>query len=343
MRILPLAKPIISYSPSIDHFLSVLNLYSAKTLPWIIENYIEVVFNPTSGENFFMAEFLDIYKFWWNCPFINVSRMERVLLEDEDIIFVAKNAIEKNAYVMMVIDTYYISGYRTYQKHHAPHEIFLYGYNEDGFYTSDYFNFSQCTNRIIPFGQFLDAYKHFSNKEKDYLCGVVFFHPNLDVIENGRDDLQFQVHEGRKVYISDRQLIKQKLKGFLDSSPLVLASYPNEFDPCFGFRTGYDAFDEIAKEISTDTIARLKKPFCLLHAHIQLMTIRIGYLQECFHLELESLHSRCLELEQRCLMMKNRYLKDSMLQKNDAGRLREAVRELLLQYEQLIKNFEQIL
>ena len=106
MKLLPIAEPMIRYSPSIDHFLSILNLYNDKTLPWIIENYIEVVFNPLHGISYFSAEFLDIYKFWWNCPFITVSRVERILVDD--VVSTIKKAVDNGIYVMVVVDTYYI-------------------------------------------------------------------------------------------------------------------------------------------------------------------------------------------------------------------------------------------
>ena len=343
MKLLPVPEPLIRYSPSVDHFSSILNLYSDRTIPWIIENYIEVVFNPTEGESCFMAEFLDNYKVWWNCPFINVSRMERALLIDQDILSIVKRAIDRNAYVMMVIDTYYISGYKTYQQHHRSHEIFLYGYDENSFYAIDYFDFNHCTNKTISFCQLLDAYMKFSDKEYDYLCGVVFFRADLEVINNGRPDIQFQYYKGRSVYIPDRTLIKQRLEGFLEGSPLVLASFSNYFDPCFGFITGYSAFERIGNEISVESIEYLKKPFSLLYAHIQIMTLRVCYLNERYELHLESLCFRCKELETRCKLMRNKYLKDLFLKKNNVNQLANSYEELLIEYKKVVELLIRVL
>lgn len=59
-RELPFVEPLIRFSPSIDYFLSLVSLNIDKTLPWVLENYIDVVFNKTKGSNYFVMEFLDI-------------------------------------------------------------------------------------------------------------------------------------------------------------------------------------------------------------------------------------------------------------------------------------------
>lgn len=336
MKLLPVAEPVIRYSPSIDHFLSILNLHIDKTLPWIIENYIEVVFNSSSGANYFSAEFLDIYKFWWNCPFITVSRLERVLIDD--VVSTIKKAIDKGIYIMVVIDTYYISEYITYRREHVPHEIFVHGYKDNFFFVSDYFDFNSCREGIAPFVEFKDAYYGLAKNEKDYLNGIVFYNPNEAVIKNGKPDLQFQPSDGEIIYIPDRKLIRQKIEGFLSSSPLVLASYPNEFDPCFGFRTGFFAFTDMVNEISEDTIPLLKKPLCLIFDHIRLMSIRIQYLEEFYNLPIHLLYCQCLEIEKRCLILRNKYLKDMISNHVDASNIKKSIHDLLWDYRLLMEK-----
>lgn len=336
MKLLPVAEPMIRYSPSIDHFLSILNLYSDKTLPWIIENYIEVVFNSSSGANYFSAEFLDIYKFWWNCPFITVSRLERVLVDD--VVSTIKKAIDKGIYVMVVVDTYYISEYTTYRREHMPHEIFIHGYGDNFFFVSDYFDLSSCQEGVAPFDELKDAYYRLAKTEKDYLNGIVFFNPNEAVIKNGKPDLQFQTRAEGTIYVPDRKLIRQKIEGFLSSSPLILASYPNEFDPCFGFRTGFFAFIDMVNEISADTIPLLKKPFCLVFDHIRLMSIRIQYLEKFYHLPICSLYNQCLEIEKRCSILRNKYFKNIIANRVDTSSIKKSIYDLLWDYRLLMEK-----
>ena len=336
MKLLPVSEPTIRYSPSIVHFSSILNLHIDKTLPWIIENYIEVVFNSSPGANYFLAEFLDIYKFWWNCPFITVSRMERILVDD--LVSTIKNAIDRGLYVMVVIDTYYISEYVTYQREHIPHEIFVHGYGDNFFFVSDYFDFNSCREGIAPFVEFKDAYYGLAKTEKDYLNGIVFFNPNEAVIKNGKPDLQFQTSDEGMIYVPDKKLIRQKIEGFLSSSPLILASYPNEFDPCFGFRTGFFAFIDMVNEISADTIPLLKKPLCLVFDHIRLMSIRIQYLEKFYHLPICSLYNQCLEIEKRCSILRNKYFKNIIANRVDTSNIKKSIYDLLWDYRLLMEK-----
>ena len=342
MKLLPIAEPMIRYSPSIDHFLSILNLYNDKTLPWIIENYIEVVFNPLHGISYFSAEFLDIYKFWWNCPFITVSRVERILVND--VVSTIKKAVDNGIYVMVVVDTYYIHEYATYRRDHVPHEIFIHGYGDDFFYTSDYFNFSFCREGVTPFVEFRDAYYRLAKTEKDYLKGLVFFNPNEEVIKNGKPDIngqpdyEFQMSVNGKIYIPDKKLIKQKIEGFLSSSPLALVSYPNEFDPCYGFKTGFFALIDMVNEISADTLPLLKKPLCLIFDHIRLMSIRIQYLEEFYNLPIHLLYCQCSEIEKRCLILRNKYLKDMISNRVDVSNIKRSIHDLLWDYRLLMEK-----
>ena len=74
--VLPFKESIISYTPNMDHFLSVLENQHEVTYPWILENYIDLIIRK-DGQNPSVFEFLDYNKIWWTCPFIHVSRIER--------------------------------------------------------------------------------------------------------------------------------------------------------------------------------------------------------------------------------------------------------------------------
>lgn len=331
MKVLPVTSPIVRYSPSVDNFLSVLCLHKEKTLPWIIENYIEIIFNPTQIA-YFMMEFLDMYKFWWNCPFVSVSRIDRVLVGDDVIGFI-KNAIDRNAYVMFCVDTYYSRAYSSYQESHFPHEIFIYGYDEDELYTLDYFDFRQCEKKKINATEIERAYLELDSK-RDYLCGIMTFRVRPDVVEHGKSSTQF---DKAGMYIPDRELIKHKLQGFLESSPYVLASYPNEYDPCFGFYSGMEAFYKMTGEISVENFARLRKPLCLLYDHIQIMCIRVQYLSDFFGLHLGELVDECHKIEKGGLLIRNKYLRSLMANRlSDANIIKSEVNSFLGEYRELI-------
>lgn len=327
-RELPFVEPPIRFSPSIDYFLSLVSLNIDKTLPWILENYIDVVFNKTKGSNYFVMEFLDIYKLWWNCPFINVSRIPRRIVETGTIGEFVKTLIDNELYVMLIIDTFYIPEYTTYRKEHLAHEIFIYGYDSECLLVSDYFDFLLSKRKKIRFSDLSNGYNFLDRNEKDYLCGIVTFEINKDVILNGKPDVQFV----NKTYVLDRMLLKTKIKAFLDSSPVVLASYPNEFDPCFGFQSGFNSFHSLVEVIDEDSYYLLRKPLVLLYDHIRIMEIRIEYLlgKESF------LDYKCKKVFEMCSIIKGVYIKGLLRNQFEICKIRDLLNKLLLRYKDVI-------
>ena len=109
-KILPFRKPIISYSPNMDNFLSVLENDHNITLPWILEHYIDLIIrkdeiNPP------VFEFLDYNKIWWTCPFVHVSRIDREAFSVyEDFQKAIRNLLQKNFYIFFLVDTFYVDG-----------------------------------------------------------------------------------------------------------------------------------------------------------------------------------------------------------------------------------------
>lgn len=158
-KILPLKESIISFSPNMDHFLSVLENQHDVTLPWILENYIDLIIryddiNPT------VFEFLDYNKIWWTCPFVHVSRIERnAFAVYGDIQTTIARLIEKDFYLFFLVDTFYVDGYVSYKKKHIVHDILVYGYEDDFVYVSDYFDFSLKGKRKIPFKNLVEGYQ----------------------------------------------------------------------------------------------------------------------------------------------------------------------------------------
>ena len=133
-KILPFRKPIISYSPNMDNFLSVLENDHNITLPWILEHYIDLIIrkdeiNPP------VFEFLDYNKIWWTCPFVHVSRIDREAFSVyEDFQKAIRNLLQKNFYIFFLVDTFYVEGYVTYKKNHSIHDILVYGYEDEYVY-----------------------------------------------------------------------------------------------------------------------------------------------------------------------------------------------------------------
>ena len=181
-KLLPLKESIISFSPNMDFFLSVLENQHEITLPWILENYIDLIIRKDES-NPPVFEFLDYNKIWWTCPFVHVSRIDREAFSLYGNIQTAiKNLLNKNFYLFFLVDTYYIESYTSYKEKHIYHDLLVYGYENEYVYVSDYFNFRTKHKEKITFASLIEGFNNVP-KAWDYGRGVVLF-KNETVSEN---------------------------------------------------------------------------------------------------------------------------------------------------------------
>lgn len=279
-KILPFKESIISFSPNIDHFLSVLENDHDVTFPWILENYIDLIIRKDEIAPP-VFEFLDYNKIWWTCPFVHVSRIDReafsVYGNLENAI---KNLLEKNFYVFFLVDTYYVEGYVTYKKKHVMHDLLIYGYDEQYAYASDYFDFQYKKNKKILFSDLAEGYRYVP-EGADYGRGVVLF-KNKTLSDNialyqYKESLGGKLDVEKFGYRMDRNLVKVKLGRFLESPDYVNSITPTLFDYRLGYTVGLKTL-----EILKDVIIRQEdvkvKDIHLLYCHVKMMLERVKYL-----------------------------------------------------------------
>lgn len=243
-KILPFRKPIISYSPNMDNFLSVLENDHNITLPWILEHYIDLIIrkdeiNPP------VFEFLDYNKIWWTCPFVHVSRIDREAFSVyEDFQKAIRNLLQKNFYIFFLVDTFYVEGYVTYKKNHSIHDILVYGYEDEYVYASDYFDFQNKSNKKILFSDLIEGYQKVP-EGADYGRGIVLF-KNKGLSDNialyqYKECLGGKLDVEENGYFMDRNLVKVKLERFLESQDYINSVTPTLFDYRLGYTVGFKA------------------------------------------------------------------------------------------------------
>lgn len=280
--VLPFKESIISYTPNMDHFLSVLENQHEVTYPWILENYIDLIIRK-DGQNPSVFEFLDYNKIWWTCPFIHVSRIERqafaVYGDIQDAII---SLLEKGFYLFFLVDTFYIENYATYNKKHIMHDIFVYGYEDDCVYACDYFDFRKKSKVKIAFSCLRDGYQNVP-KLWDYGRGVVLF-KDEDISDNislyqYKESLSGKLDVEKIGYSMDCRLVRIKLERFLESPEYVNSVTPTFFDYRLGYTTGFKVF-----EVLGDAMVRqgdvTPKDIHLICCHVKLMTERVRYLKQ---------------------------------------------------------------
>lgn len=283
--VLPFKDSVISYSPNIDHFLSILENQHDLTFPWILENYIDLIIRK-DDINPPVFEFRDYNNLWWTCPFIHVSRIDRKAFESfGNIENVIKGLIDNNYYVYFLVDTFYVEGYAAYERTHRPHDILLYGYDGDMVYACDYFEFKIKSKKKISFSNLINGYYNVE-ESADYGRGIVLFKDedikyNISLYQyeecyNGKYDV-------KKIgYNMDRKLVKHKLKIFLESPDYINNEVPTRFDYRLNYHTGFKTFEILLDAIQSNKYVIIKD-IHLVYCHVYLMRERVRYLFEKTH------------------------------------------------------------
>lgn len=281
-KVLPFEESIISFSPNMDHFLSVLENQHNITFPWILENYIDLIIRKDES-NPPVFEFLDYNKIWWTCPFVHVSRIERQAFEVFGNLQETITALlERDFYLFFLVDTYYIENYITYKKEHVVHDIFVYGFEEEYVYASDYFDFRYKKREKVSFNSLIEGYQKMP-KTWDYGRGVVLF--KNEQIANNITLFQYKESMGGQLdvekvgYQMDRNLVKNKLRRFLDSPVYVNCVTPTIFDYRLGYTTGFAVFEVLRKSMTNEGEVT-PKDMHLVCCHVKLMLERVKYLMQ---------------------------------------------------------------
>ena len=335
-KILPFKESIISYTPNMDHFLSVLENNHDLTFPWILENYIELIIRKDI-QNPPVFEFLDYNKIWWTCPFVHVSRIARdAFAVYSGIEAAVKKLIDKDFYLFFLVDTFYVQGYATYQREHRMHDIFIFGYEEEKAYSCDYFDFRKKSVRLVPFSQLEEGYARVP-KLDDYGRGVVLFR-NEEITDNialyqYKESLGGELDVEEKGYVMDRNLVRIKLERFLESPDYVNSVTPTFFDYRLGYVTGFKVF-EVLRDALRAGSAVIPKDAHLVCCHVRLMCERVRYLlaSEGSNKSLSRLDNRMEEATRKAVLIKNLLIKAEIKGNSDRKNIIRHMDEFIFLY-----------
>lgn len=346
-KILPFKDSIISYTPNFDHFLSVLENQQEVALPWILENYIELIIRKDI-QNPPVFEFLDYNKVWWTCPFVHVSRIEREAFSVfGELYYSIKKLIDKEFYIYFLVDTFYIKGYVTYQKEHFMHDIFIYGYDNECFYACDYFDFKKKSILKIAAIDIVNGYKNVP-KSNDYVRGVVLFHreeikDNI-VLYQYKESMNGLLDVEINGYSMDHNLVKFKLSRFLESPSYINSVTPTWFDYRLGYTTGFNVFYVLRNALKAD-IPVTPKDLHLVCCHIELMIKRVDYLimEEPSEIRVK-LREHFLDDFKMATIIKSLLIKDSLNTNNrNIVKLIKHFEKFIIEYKRDLENFRSTL
>jgi len=336
MKELLLINPIISYTPTIDFFLSILESHNLNTRSWIFENYIDLVINADSNGPVF--EFLDVFKVWWNCPFIHTSRIHRdafMIMANNQLSKDIENFIDKEYYVSSLVDTFYIDKYPAYENEHIYHQLMIYGYDGINFLCSDYIG-SIRKKFLVEYAQMEFALKSVPDMN-DYLQGILLYR-KLPINKTGLIEIDFLLY--RSEYVFDFELTMMKIKNFLYGNQNVLLGIPNLFSPSNNFVAGFPAIEEFSTQISgnnPDNPYLILKYFHLIYSHVFLMCERFKFINENRHNFKKYYHS-CMMVLKKALTLRNVVTKMNLYSRYDIAKIAQFLSEFIKDYRYLLKD-----
>lgn len=163
-KLLPIGSPLVYGYLCNAYPLSIVSVED-KYLDWFYSNYIQMVTHLPSGTFFtFYTPYYEWYEYLRQCPFIEYQKLGTDIMEQhpEGILQFIMDRIDKDWYVELYLDEYFLSSKRAYQRFHFPHEILIYGYNKEEakFNTIGYNERTIYGHYEIGFEEFLEAYKN---------------------------------------------------------------------------------------------------------------------------------------------------------------------------------------
>lgn len=321
-KILPKTDTFITTYPKDSNALSIL-LQHEETFDWLLNSFIQL----TSYDN----TYLDYYDFYYrNCPILDIQRINKsfILGAYDNLTDFLIEAIEKDYYIYLPVNTKYISEYQS--KSDWTHDLFVYGYNKNEkiFYISDNFEYGKYSNSTCTFEEFDRAIRHLP--EEDYW---------FEGFRNCVELLSFNNEERAKL---EPYRIKMSIEDYLDSKPTsswyVNNAMWNEEETrkrTFGITCYNTIFNhvDIAKNQGS-FVQGSRQAFHLMWEHKKTMIMRIKYLYEHKLLKGDETISRYMKLK------KDADIAISLFLKYKISPMDEYLNRICLLYEN-IKNTEE--
>ena len=278
--------PVVNFNTTYATLFSIL---SEELWPWIFNNFIQLRFAFDWGILVFDNQHLLLK----NCPgidFYNLSK-DIITLKWPKVGDLVIDLINNNYYVVMFLDWYYLSNASSFfHKIHMPHEVFIYGYDQDKdeIYLAD--NFSEgkfmhttCTFEELEAGHNLMGQGSIYWPQIKYLKRMEKVNCNFDMelVTNGINDY---LCSKRSVFCVENQV-----------------AY------------GLNALDVVLQKVrdSRNNLINIDiRPLHLLFEHKLLMEKRFSYIEDQKLLSnAHSIKDRFVEIKNTFLMMRNMAVK----------------------------------
>lgn len=156
MTILGVGEPPVTSYMSHAPIMTILAAGKDDYLPWLMNNYTQMIYNNCQ------LDYMISGNYYHSCPFLNTQVIGRDILSRMDIDFVTlvTNSLDLGCYVMPIVNSVPISSFGHADKTHFPHQLFIYGYDDETelFYVGDFFQGGDFRLTTAPYEEVREAY-----------------------------------------------------------------------------------------------------------------------------------------------------------------------------------------
>lgn len=161
MNILPIVEtPILNSYHNTAFSLSVLQSdYCKYSLDYIFDKAMNIRTKHDFNEDKFL-DFTSKFFLYWNC-----FRFYPIEPSKKNFLAILKKCINQGFYIYLEINEMYIPKRDAYLNYEYIHDLLIYGYDENGYYSIAYNNDWRYSTQIIAYKNLKDAYFDKSNKK----------------------------------------------------------------------------------------------------------------------------------------------------------------------------------
>lgn len=338
-KILDMATPpLMTTYTHHAHLLSILGV-NENTEPWIFSSYIQI-YADKDLINTSWADFYFPFPFQLRpaevCPWIFTQKMGRDFFQDNWINF--KEAIcyfiDKNTYLHVMLDQYYIPNTPSFRKMHYLHDLLIFGYDKEKetFSVAEFDDNYKYSKFEVSFKNINDAFINYKEcKNLDYLYGNILLYK-----------LQPSCN-----YVFDFENVINSVKAYLNGETMEFWKlYSDKYSDhnknmrIFGIKY-YALLSDYVKNCAIEGKNVTQQLFYLLFDHKQLMTLRFKYLSEIGYNY--DIIDDLLEIEKNSQIALNLVLKYNLTGNNEIiNNIVECIDKIESNEYQVLSNFLQM-
>lgn len=280
---LPVTYPVITSFNHHAHILSILGCYD-YAMEWIMINYIQL-FCHKYTETSCLCDFYFSYPFeirpadtcyWLSTQKINRNRIAYM---DTDIVTFVKDSIDQSQYVHLMVNLNYLKPSLCYQKKDYPHDILIYGYDEERklLFCSDFVFTKQHKYSFteISYEDFKLAYYNFP-----------FSFNYIDNVDHMKGNIHlYQIKQKEEVWSSfTPDGIIRSMKKYWNSDELEYIEMFEGHAYWTEKATGIKVYDLLNENLQAQMRSKAEtidiRPFHVIYDHKHIMNLRMEFLMK---------------------------------------------------------------